>query len=157
MTQRPTVSFSTTSILVLFLNLLLVTVEAKVKVWGFVASHGKAPGGVSFDELVATLAECDFPNVPRSCVYLGQQRIENSPVPRAYSFSVAGCAAAVDFGSIYSCNPVSHVGTPGSDSTCQSFFYSGNWYYGTYKLSGAKIGGFFSASASVDQIMAVGC
>lgn len=150
MTQRPTVSFSTTSILVLFLTLLLVTVEAKVKVWSFVASHGKAPGGVSFDELVATLGECDFPNVPRSCVYLGQQRIENSPVPRAYSFSVAGCAAAVDFGSIYQCSP-------GSDSTCQYFFYSGTWYSAAYKLSGAKIGGFFSASAGVDQILAVGC
>jgi hypothetical protein len=150
MTQRPTVSFSTTSLLVLFLSLLLVTVEAKVKVWSFVASHGKAPGGVSFNEVVATLGECDFPNVPRSCTYLGQQRIENLPVPTAYSFSVAGCAAAVEFGSIYPCSP-------GSLATCQSFYYSGNWYYGAYELSGAKIGGFFSASAGVDQIVAVGC
>jgi hypothetical protein len=103
---------SAASMFFLFLALLLVAVEAKVKVWSFSAGHAKLRSGAVFQELVATLGSCDFPNVPRSCEYLGQQRIENSAVPGAYNFVVAGCAAAVDFGSIYGCNPKLKPGTP---------------------------------------------
>jgi hypothetical protein len=145
--------------LFLLLTPLLVTVEAKVKVWGFVAGHGQLRTGERFNELVATLGECDFPNVPRSCEYLGQQRIENLPVPTAYSFIVAGCPAAVLFGSVYGCNPQTQAPDPSpqASSFCQSFFYNGNWHYGTYKGAASNTGSFFADNAAVDEIVAVGC
>ena len=150
---------SAASMFFLFPALLLIAVEAKVKVWSFSAGHAKLRSGAVFQELVATLGSCDFPNVPRSCEYLGQQRIENSAVPGAYHFVVAGCAAAVDFGSIYGCTPKLEAGDPSPtpDNFCQSFLYAGNLYYGTYKGSASNTGSFFAVTAAVGEIVAAGC
>jgi hypothetical protein len=146
----------------LLLTLLLIAVEAKVKLWSFSAGHGQLRSGAWFNEVVATLSSCDFlhPTNPRQCEYLGQQRIDNLPVPTVYNFAVDGCQASVQFGNIYGCSPVTLEAdtNPAVSNFCQSFQYSGNWHYGLYEGAGASnTGSFFSIFASVDEIPANNC
>jgi hypothetical protein len=158
MSPRPAAPVSITSMFLLFISLLLGTVEAKGKYWSFGHEYGWVRSGAHFNEVTATLGECDFPNVPRSCEYKGQQVIENAGTGRTFTLSVDGCSATVALGDPYSCNPQTHTGVPGAASTCQSFVYGGAWYYGTYKgYSSSNTGSFFQGAAVVDQILALGC